>query len=94
MQQTHAKIASARIYLNLAGVEEDIGLRAIWAKEQSVLPGVTFHLDISATAGGEPTKLECNGMVGCIYTIEVGAFLHFPIRSTSPTPNSNVSQMD
>lgn len=56
-RQTHAKIASARIHLDLAEDEEVSGLRAIGAKEQSAFPGGTFHHDIFATAGGKLTTL-------------------------------------
>jgi hypothetical protein len=42
-QQTHAKIASARIHLALAGGVEVIGLPAIGEKEQSALPGGMSH---------------------------------------------------
>ena len=56
-QETHATIACARIHLVLAGDEEVIGLHAIGSREQSALPGGTFHHDIFATVGGEPTKL-------------------------------------
>ena len=92
-QQTHVRIASARcarIHLDLAENEEVIGLRAIGAREQSAVPGGTFHLDISAT-GGEPTKLGRLGIVVCIYTTEVGGFLHFSFSSAPITLNNNVS---
>ena len=56
-RETHAKIASARIYLVIAGDEEVIGLHAIGSREQSAFPGGTFHHDIFLTVGGEPTKL-------------------------------------
>ena len=56
-RQTHARITSARIHLDLAGDVEGSGLHAIGAREQSAFPGGTFHHDISSTAGGKLTTL-------------------------------------